>query len=117
MNMVLRPGEAIVWRWGQWNPVKHHGALYTMPAYTHTIYNGLWEYRPDLSKPSWRQGTTMVEHVRPGKDGLTLVAKLGPQFEVLATNKLDDGIIASPVVVGTDLFIRGYKSLYCIAEK
>ena len=61
MNMVLRPGEAIVWRWGQWNPVKYHTALYTMPTYTDTIYNGLWEYRPDLSsrrggreRPRWR---------------------------------------------------------------
>ena len=33
MNMVLRPGEAIVWRWGQSTPVKYHGALQTMPTY------------------------------------------------------------------------------------
>lgn len=71
MNMVLRPGKAIVWRWGQWNPVKHHGALYATPIYKHAIYNGLWEYRPDLSKPTWRQGATAVENVRSGPDGLT----------------------------------------------
>jgi hypothetical protein len=41
MNMVLRPGEAIVWRWGQLTPVKYHGALQTMPAYPALIYNGL----------------------------------------------------------------------------
>jgi hypothetical protein len=33
MNMVLRPGEALTWRWGQCEPVKHHGALHTMPTY------------------------------------------------------------------------------------
>jgi len=70
MNMVLRPGEAIVWRWGRWNPVKYHGALYTMPTYKYAIYNGLWEYRPDLSKPVWRQGATTIENVRSGPDGL-----------------------------------------------
>ena len=32
MNMVLRPGEAIVWRWGQLDPVKYHGALTTAPT-------------------------------------------------------------------------------------
>ena len=50
----------------------------------------------------------------PGKNGLTLVVKLGPQFDLLASNQLDDGIIASPAVAGNQLFIRGYKSLYCI---
>ncbi len=53
----------------------------------------------------------------PGKNGLTLVVKLGPKFEVLASNQLDDGIIASPVVAGNELFIRGDKSLYCIGAK
>jgi D-amino peptidase len=71
MNMVLRPGEAIVWRWGQLKPLKHHTALYTMPTYTGAIFNGLWEYRPDLSKPLWRQGATSVENIRWGGSELT----------------------------------------------
>jgi hypothetical protein len=71
MNMVLRPGEAIVWRWGQLKPVKYHTALHTMPAYLDPIYNGLWEYRPDLTNEAWRLGATSVEHVRQGRDGLT----------------------------------------------
>lgn len=50
----------------------------------------------------------------PGKNGMTLVVKLGPQFEVLATNKLNDGIIASPAVAGNSLLIRGDSRLYCI---
>jgi len=53
----------------------------------------------------------------PGKDGLTLVVKLGPEFQLLSSNKLDDGIISSPAVSGNDLFIRGYRSLYCIRGK
>jgi len=71
MNMVLRPGEAIVWRWGQWKPLKYHTALYTTPTYKDTIYNGLWEYRPDLTKPAWRQGATTVENIRSDSSGLT----------------------------------------------
>lgn len=57
MNMVLRPSEAIVWRWGQLTPVKYHGMLGTTPTYLgvpHIICNGLWEYRPDLTKDTWR---------------------------------------------------------------
>jgi hypothetical protein len=74
MNMVLRPGEAIVWRWGQLKPLKYHGMLQTMPTYPHAIYNGLWEYRPDLSQQAWRQGATKVENIQSGPEGLTVEA-------------------------------------------
>ncbi|MGO9111239.1 MAG: putative Ig domain-containing protein [Thermoguttaceae bacterium] len=70
MNMLLRPGEAIVWRWGQLDPVKYHGALMTMPTYMSAIYNGLWEYRPDFSKETWRKGAARVENITAGNDGL-----------------------------------------------
>ena len=70
MGMVLRPGEAIVWRWGQCDPVKYHGALQTMPTYPQTIYNGLWEYRPDFTKETWRKGATTVENITSGPGGL-----------------------------------------------
>ena len=40
--------------------------------------------------------------------------KQGDKLEVLATNRLDDPVDASPVVVGKQLFLRGEKYLYCI---
>ncbi len=51
-----------------------------------------------------------------GRNGVTAVVTAGDNFEVLATNKLEDGFDASPVAVGKELFLRG-KNLYCIAEK
>ncbi len=51
-----------------------------------------------------------------GRAGTTLVIKRGPELEVLATNQLDDPIDASPAVVGKEMFLRGRKYLYCIAE-
>ncbi len=71
MNMVLRPGEAIVWRWGQLEPFKHHGALMSMPAYPALIYNGLWEYRPALTNEFWRHGAAAIENIACDLDGLT----------------------------------------------
>ena len=50
-----------------------------------------------------------------GRDGTTVVLKHGPEYEVLSTNQLDEGIDASPVIVGSQLFLRGQKHLYCIA--
>ena len=70
MSMVLRPGEALVWRWGQLRPLKYHGMLHTTPTYEDVIYNGLWEYRPDFSRAGWRKGAATVENVTTGPDGL-----------------------------------------------
>jgi hypothetical protein len=63
MNMVLRPGEAITWRWGHVDPVKYHGG--NKPRYPDLICNGLWEYRPDFSRDIWLKGAAAVEGVQP----------------------------------------------------
>ena len=47
-------------------------------------------------------------------DGITKVVKPGPQYEVVATNNLDEGCYASPAISQGQLFIRGEKTLYCI---
>lgn len=51
-----------------------------------------------------------------GRDGATVVLKRADQFEVLATNRLDDSFDASPAIVGNQLFLRGHANLYCISE-
>jgi hypothetical protein len=68
MKMTLRPGEAIVWRWGHLKPAK-----YMRPnefVYPDNICNGLWEYRPDFSAETWRKGALKVENVASGPAGL-----------------------------------------------
>ena len=49
--------------------------------------------------------------------GMVVVVKAGSEFSVLAKNAMDDTFHSSPVMVGNDLFLRGFKSLYCISEK
>jgi outer membrane protein assembly factor BamB len=49
-----------------------------------------------------------------GREGTTLVLKQGPAFQVLASNRLDEGVDASPVLVGKELYLRGARSLYRI---
>jgi outer membrane protein assembly factor BamB len=49
------------------------------------------------------------------EDGTTLVVAANPErFELLAENRLDDGCMASPAVVGDDLVIRTKTHLYRI---
>ena len=52
-----------------------------------------------------------------GQEGGTVVLEHGPTFEVLAENTLDDGFDASPALVDQEIYLRGYRYLYCIAEK
>ena len=51
-----------------------------------------------------------------GRNGTTLVLQRSKELKVLATNELDDPIDASPALAGNQLFLRGTKFLYCIAE-
>ncbi len=50
------------------------------------------------------------------RDGNTAVIKAGEDYELLAVNALDDVFDASPALVGKEMFLRGRKHLYCIAE-
>jgi hypothetical protein len=68
MNMTLRPGEANVWRWGHTEPVKYFGS--PTHKFAERICNGLWEYRPDFAKTTWRKGADRAEHIVSGDDGL-----------------------------------------------
>ena len=50
------------------------------------------------------------------RDGKFLVIKNSRELEILATNELEDKFDASPAAAGKELFVRGHKYLYCIAE-
>ncbi len=51
-----------------------------------------------------------------GANGTVAVVRHGPDFEVIALNKLEDNFHASPVIIGDNLYLRGFKYLYCISE-
>jgi hypothetical protein len=108
MNMVLRPNEAIVWRWGQLRPLKYHGKLRESPTYEGTIYNGQWEYRPDFSKATWRNGAAIVENINMGPD--SLVAEEGKSGTIVWT-------LRSPYVfVGGRLDVEGTGARFFICQ-
>jgi hypothetical protein len=97
MNMVLRPGEAITWRWGHAEPVKYHGT--GKPRYPATICNGLWEYRPDFSRALWKKGAAAIEGIQ--EQGGELTAVQGKSGTIVWT-------VRSPyVLVGAKLEVEG----------
>jgi hypothetical protein len=75
MNMVLRPGEAIVWQWGHAMPLKYQGNSHPRDQvqsddWMGKICDGLWDYRPDLTGDLWRKGAETVENIRATPEGL-----------------------------------------------
>jgi outer membrane protein assembly factor BamB len=51
------------------------------------------------------------------EEGTTTVVRAGGDFEILAVNKLNDYTLASPAVVGENIFIRTANYLYCLGNK
>ena len=52
-----------------------------------------------------------------GREGTTFVFKDGPKPELIATNRLGEGVDASPVFLGKRLYLRGEKHLYCLESR
>lgn len=48
------------------------------------------------------------------EDGVIFVAKVEGKFEVLAENRMEEQVIASPVPVAGRLLIRGERHLFCV---
>jgi outer membrane protein assembly factor BamB len=51
-----------------------------------------------------------------GRDGHTVVLRDSEDFEVVATNAVDDHVDASVAIVNDEILLRGSQRLYCIAE-
>ncbi len=122
-------GGAIVWSLDRDtpyvpSPVLHDGILYftksnsgVLSAYDAATGRNLYGpvrlsgVRDVYASPVIAGGRLYVT----SRDGATLVAKAGPEFESLALNRLDDGFDASPAVAGGEIYLRGRQYLYCIA--
>ena len=48
------------------------------------------------------------------RDGVVTVIKVGPTYNVLATNHLEDHFTASPAISNGRIYLRGFDSLYAI---
>ncbi|MBI4622712.1 MAG: PQQ-like beta-propeller repeat protein [Verrucomicrobia bacterium] len=51
------------------------------------------------------------------REGVTVVLKDGDEPEAIAQNRLDDSFSASPALAGNELYLRGERYFYCIAER
>jgi outer membrane protein assembly factor BamB len=130
--LAVRPGgrddvtaTRVAWRHPTGGPYVCSPLLYGDYLYVHNEQGILRCYQA-------RTGKLLFKERLPGKftasavagdgkvyvtneDGTTYVLKAGPNFEVLARNALKEYTLASPALVGGQIFLRTEKHLYCIA--
>ena len=51
------------------------------------------------------------------EDGVTVVVKAGPTFQVLAENDFDDYTLSSPAISEGQIFIRTATQIYCLGKR
>lgn len=127
----ITDGDKILWQHDGGTPYVASPLLYDGLLYTVKGRNGILScFKADTGEKLFEEqrvedvpevyssiGGAAGKVYLTSRDGTTVVIKHGPKLEILATNRLDEGVDASPVFVGKDLFLRGTKHLYCISEE
>ena len=107
------------------SPLLHDGRLYFLKSnnavlsvldaatgeavYTRQRVEGLTNVYSSLV---WAAGRLYITD----RKGHTVVIKSGDEYEVLASNSLDDAFDASAAIVDNEIYLRG-ANLYCIAAE
>lgn len=109
------------------SPLLYGDSLYTLQHYQGVISRLDIKTGEDQGGPFRLQAITNVYASPVGaagriyvtsRDGVTQVMSHGGEMpKMLASNRLDETISASAAIAGRELFLRGEKHLYCIAEK
>jgi outer membrane protein assembly factor BamB len=77
-------------------------------------------YGPRRLRPATYSGSPVVADGRiyvTNEDGLTMVVKAGPAFEILAENDFGEYTLSSPAVSDGQVFIRTDSALYAIGRR
>ena len=122
--------EAIVWSLDRDtpyvpSPLIHDGILYLLKSNSGVLSaydaeTGQVVYGPErlpgiknvYASPVAAAGRIYI----PSREGATSVIQAGLNLNVLSVNTLQDNFDASPALAGKELYLRGQKFLYCIAE-
>jgi outer membrane protein assembly factor BamB len=126
----LSNSAAVVWKYNQDTPYVPSPLLYDGKLYFLKVNSGILScFNAKTGEPHYsRQRLESIANIYASpvgaagrvyllsRDGVTMVINNSESFEVLATNKLEDNTDASPALVDSEIYLRGKKFLYCIAE-
>ena len=123
--------DQVVWRRRRGTPYVPSPLLYGDSLYFLRHYQGILS-RVDAKTGEERTGPFRLGGIRnvyaspvgaanrlyiTDRQGTTLVMSHANLPKMLAVNRLDDSFSASAAVAGGELFLRGQRNLYCIAEE
>lgn len=126
----LTDTDSVIWQKDDATPYVPSPLLYQGRLYVSTVNNGIVAcYNAADGKPFYtKEALDEIKGVYAspigaadrvyyvGRNGVTYVLKASDKFEVISVNKLNDGIDASPAVIGNEIYLKGKQYLYCIAE-
>jgi outer membrane protein assembly factor BamB len=122
--------QHVAWSRSRGTPYVPSPLLYDDALYFLTHYQGILT-RVNAKSGDDRPGAIRLEGMREiyaspvgaggrvhvtDRDGATVVLTHGDIPRIIAVNQVDDTISASAAIAGRELFLRGEKFLYCIAE-
>lgn len=124
-------GEQVLWYRTRGTPYVPSPLLYDDTIYNLQHYQGTMVRIVTKTGKDWGDSVRLeaIKHVYSSpvgaagriyvtsREGVTQVMSHDENAKMLATNRLDDTISASAALVGKELFLRGERYLYCIAEK
>ncbi|MHC5061500.1 MAG: outer membrane protein assembly factor BamB family protein [Planctomycetota bacterium] len=126
----LTDSEAIAWQVSKATPYVPSPLLYGENIYVLSVNRGvISSYNARTGKPNFvKKRLDAVDEVYASpvgaagrvyvvsREGKCQVIRNSKEFEVLATNTLDDEIDASPAIVGDRIFLKGKTNFYCIGK-
>jgi outer membrane protein assembly factor BamB len=95
--------------------VRDNGVMFCLDAKT-----GKTIYGPARLKPGTYSGSPVLADNKiyvTNEDGVTMVVRAGPKFEVMAENDFGEYTLSSPAISQGQLFIRTDKALYAIGRR
>lgn len=95
--------------------LRDNGVMFCLDAKT-----GKTIYGPQRIRSSTYSGSPVVADGKvyvTNEDGVTVVVKAGPQFEMLAENDFGEYTLSSPAVSDGQIFIRTESALYAIGKR
>ena len=126
----ITESDAILWRYDKNTPYTPNPILMDGKIYFLRANNGYLtcldakDGKENYSNVKLEGISTLFSSPTAVKDRLyiaakntVLVIKAGENFEVLESNELDDNFHSSPVIVGNNLILKGFNSLYCFSEE
>jgi outer membrane protein assembly factor BamB len=121
--------DAIVWSNKQANAYTPSPVLFDNQLYVLTDNGVLTNFNATTGEVHYRQRLPGAANFKASpigangklylssEEGNVFVVKMGPEFELLATNTLDDAVlVATPAIAGGEIFLRSQNSLYRIGD-